>query len=541
MTRRVAIRIFGLAAIVGLLSQALLLFNDLGINAPILVAALLGAALVVRPSDCRIDPLDRWIPVAALVISTFIAIRADPILLTLDVAAACLLLGAAMAAIAGEAVTRRSAAKVVELGFLVLGWAGVGILRVAAALSRPDPRAAAADDAPGGVDAVLPSGARVPPWLGPVARGLLIAIPLLLIFGSLFSAADAAFDRLMGRLFTWQVDLGSLPFRLAFAFVIAWGVAGLLAVAVGAIGIDAEDEDGSAAAARRRPLVAQSLGAAAAGLPPADGIDAFGARIRLGAIEAATILVAVDVLFGVFVALQLAYLFGGLDTLAATGLPYAQYARSGFFELVWVAVLAGGLLAVVHAVAARRTPALVGAGLALAGLTAVVLASALLRLRIYQDAYGWTELRFYVLAAIVWLAMGIAITVVLLARDRMAWLLHGLAIAALVVLIGANVAGPSRVVAEQNVARVLNPALVPVDGETGLDVDYAIRLGDDAIPALIAALPALDAQDRSRLETRLRARQQALQSSHAMDWPAWNVGRQAALAALVAMGQRSPP
>jgi hypothetical protein len=39
------------------------------------------------------------------------------------------------------------------------------------------------------------------------------------------------------------------------------------------------------------------------------------------------------------------------------------------------------------------------AAFALAGLTAVVLASALLRLRIYQDAYGWTELRFYVLVA----------------------------------------------------------------------------------------------------------------------------------------------
>jgi hypothetical protein len=169
---------------------------------------------------------------------------------------------------------------------------------------------------------------------------------------------------------------------------------------------------------------------------------------RLGPIEAATILVAVDVLFGVFVLLQLAYLFGGQDTLAATGLPYAQYARSGFFELVWVAVLAGGLLAIVHAIAVRRTPALVGAGLALAGLTAVVLASALLRLRIYQDAYGWTELRFYVLATIVWLAIGIGITVALLARDRMGWLLHGLAMGALVVLVGMNVVGPSRLIAD---------------------------------------------------------------------------------------------
>src|SRR6185369_12642068 len=114
----------------------------------------------------------------------------------------------------------------------------------------------------------------------------------------------------------------------------------------------------------------QSLGAAALGLPDPDGSVAFGPPVRLGAIESATILVAVDVLFAIFVLLQIAYLFGGQDTLAATGLPYAQYARRGFFELVWVAVLAGGLLATVHAVAARRSRVLVGAGLALAVLTA---------------------------------------------------------------------------------------------------------------------------------------------------------------------------
>jgi two-component system sensor histidine kinase BaeS len=177
----------------------------------------------------------------------------------------------------------------------------------------------------------------------------------------------------------------------------------------------------------------------------------------------------------------------------------------------------------------------VGAGLVLAGLTAVVLASALLRLRIYQDAYGWTELRFYVLASIVWLATGIGITVALLWRDRMGWLLHGLAMAAVVVLIGINIVGPSRLIAEQNVARVLNPRLVPADGLTGLDVTYATRLGDDAIPALVAVLPALPPADRSELDLRLRMRRDALAAADTTGWPSWNVGREAARAALATL------
>jgi hypothetical protein len=526
MTRRTAIRVLALAGLVGLLSQALLLGNLLGVNAPLLTAALLATGWLVRPADRRIDPVDWWLPVGAVAVSAGIAVRADPVLDVLDAGVACGLLGASMAALAGLAVTRRSALVVVELGFVVLGWAGVGIVRVIPALARREPPA----DAP---EPDRPIRSRLPAWAVPVARGLLLALPIVLIFTSLFAAADAVFDRLVGGLFVWDLDLGELPLRLAIAFLIGWAVAGLLAVATGR----AIEPDGLGFVPRPvdEPLP-QSLGAAAAGLPTATDRRGGSSPLRLGAIEAATILVAVDVLFAIFVVLQIAYLFGGLDTLAATGLPYAQYARSGFFELVRVAVLAGALLAAVHAVAARRTPLLVGSGLVLAGLTAVVLASALLRLRIYQDAYGWTELRFYVLATIVWLAIGIAVTVVLLVRDQMRWLLHGLAMAAIAVLVGINLVGPSRVIAEQNVARVLDPSLVPPDGRTGLDVPYALRLGDDAIPALVRALPALSPPDRSALELRLVQRRSALLEPETTGWPSWNLGREAARDALRTVG-----
>ena len=552
MTRPLAVRILALAGIIGLVAQALLLGNLLGINAPLLSAALLAAAWVVRPADRAIDPLDRWLPPAALAMSVGIALRADPTLLALDLLAACGLLGASMAAVAGEAVTRRSAVRIAEMGAMVLGWAAIGAVRVAAATRRIVPAAdmSGADGmgaaGQGAGWAGIPS--RLPTWVGPVARGLLIAIPALLIFGALFSAADAAFDRLMGRLLTWDVELGEVPVRLTVALVIAWGVAGLLAVAAGGVGLGGgrEDDDrlggphldGATPTTSAAEPRAQSLGAAAWTPPQTDHARPELPALRLGAIESATVLIAVDVLFGIFVILQLAYLFGGQDTLAATGLPYAQYARSGFFELVWVAVLAGGLLATVHAIAARRTVVLVAAGLALVGLTAVVLASALLRLRIYQDAYGWTELRFYVLAAIAWLAVGLAITAVLLARDRMRWLLHGLAMSAIGVLLLVNLVGPSRLIAEQNVARVLDPSLVPPDGRSGLDVSYARRLGDDAIPALVSALPALAGTDRSELRFVLERRQRELAEALATGWPSWNLGREAARQALAGLPPR---
>ncbi|HEX5825814.1 MAG TPA: DUF4153 domain-containing protein, partial [Candidatus Limnocylindrales bacterium] len=167
-----------------------------------------------------------------------------------------------------------------------------------------------------------------------------------------------------------------------------------------------------------------------------------------------------------------------------------------------------------------------------------VLASAFLRLRIYQDAYGWTELRFYVLATIVWLAIGIALTIVLLARDRMRWLLHGLAISAVAVLVAINLIGPARVIAEQNVARLLDPSLVPADGRTGLDVRYARLLGDDAVPALAAALPALQGEARNDLIRLLDNRKQALDDASTAGWPSWNLGRELARQALGGLPDR---
>ena len=330
MTRSIAIRILALAAALGLAGQALLVGNVFGLNLLLLALALLGAAVLVRPPDAAIDRADVWLPIAAIAVVAGVAIRADPLLDLLDLGTGCLLLGASIAGIGGIAVTRRSAIGVVVLGTMALGWLGAGILRVTAATRRPSRD----EDAP---------ARRLPAWAAPVARGLLLAIPVLFVFSALFASADAVFATLTARLFDLQLDLGELPVRLAAAGLIAWVVAGLLAIAAGDM---RSWRDAEAAAFATQP---RSLGAAAA----SDPLDR-GAIPILGSIEAVTILVAVDVLFAVFVLLQLAYLFGGQDTLAATGLPYAQYARSGFFELVVVAVLAGGLDATGEPAADRR-------------------------------------------------------------------------------------------------------------------------------------------------------------------------------------------
>ena len=172
-----------------------------------------------------------------------------------------------------------------------------------------------------------------------VIRGLALALPVLLIFGLLFASADAIFASFAETLFDWQVDLGELPIRASVAFAVAWVVAGLLSVATGVADEAGPGVASAMQAPRSAPPPMQSLGAAVATVP-----ESRPATPRLGVVESLTILVAVDVLFAVFVGLQLAYLFGGLDTMAAGGITYADYARRGFFELVAVTCLSGCLV-----------------------------------------------------------------------------------------------------------------------------------------------------------------------------------------------------
>ena len=86
-----------------------------------------------------------------------------------------------------------------------------------------------------------------------------------------------------------------------------------------------------------------------------------------------------------------------------------------------------------------------------------------------------------------------------LATDRTRWLGHAMAVIGVLALVGLNVLAPAAFVAERNVQRVIDPSLVPPDGEATLDADYLAVLPDDAIPVLVAALPALPPADAERL------------------------------------------
>jgi hypothetical protein len=482
-----------LALCAGVIGDLLLDGPAPGINVVLMTAIVLGLGWVVRRRGRAPDPLDAWLPIVALMLALGIALRADPFVGLLDLTGAAAFTGASIAAFSGLAVTRRSISVILMIAFSVTAKVIVGMVELIGAARPPARR----------------TPRSIPPWVGAVTRGLFLAVPLVVILAVLFASADPIFQRDIDALLGLRIDLGDLPGRVLVIIGLAWLVAGLLVVA--AEGLPAVES--------------ASLGAAAP-------TQVASVRI-LGTTEALVVLVGVDLVVGSFVGLQLAYLFGGLDTLAAAGMTYSSYARRGYFELVAAAALSGAILVALEYTVIARSRTYLALASGLVALTLVVLASAALRLQLYQDAYGWTELRLYVAVSIVALAATLVTMSAFLLTDRTRWLGHAMAVIGVVALVGLNVIAPPAYVAERNLERVIDPSLVPPGGHASLDADYIGVLPDDAIPAIVAALPRLPPGDAVDVRRLLLARRAELRTSPALDSPfAWNLGRERARAAL---------
>lgn len=482
---RRAVATVALASLLGLVAQLLFFREPLGLNAPLFAALFLAAAWSQRDPAIPLQVRDVWLPASALSFAVFCAVRADAALLGFDVLAATGCVAASVAAWSGVPV---SALPVTGL--------------IAEGLSL-------------GERAILGAADLLPPtWLrlrvAPIrfARasgyvgGVGLAAPFVVLFALLFSSADAVFARSLENIFDLRRIaelLSETPGRLLIALAVAWPAAGALA------------------ALWRVPR------------------DYLTTRPRsLLASETATVaLILVAGLFAIFVTLQIAYLFGGRDTLDAANVTYSAYARRGFFELIAAVTMVGALLFGLELAVRDRGRAYRGAALTLLGLTAVVLASAWYRLDLYQQAYGWTELRFYAIAAIAFLAIALVIFAWSVLRGRMSYALQPLAMAAVFVALAANALGPAGFVARANVARVLDPSGLPADAERTLDADHLVMLGGGAIVELVDAFPRLPPSQRLRAEISLRAELSRRDEDLTPDWQGLNLERERARAALV--------
>lgn len=136
MDRSIARRVLAAGLLLGLLAELVLDGPAFGLNVPLMTVAVLGVAWLLRRPGRAPDPVDVWLPVVALVMAGFVAVRGDPLLAILDGLAALAFTGASMAAFSGLPVTRRSASVIASIGVWVVGALAWGPTR---ACERPVP------------------------------------------------------------------------------------------------------------------------------------------------------------------------------------------------------------------------------------------------------------------------------------------------------------------------------------------------------------------------------------------------------------------
>ncbi|TCO35752.1 signal transduction histidine kinase [Kribbella steppae] len=336
------------------------------------------------------------------------------------------------------------------------------------------------------------AGLRGLPWLGRSAqavKGLRTSAAALrtvvwsllgvVVFGLLFASADAVFAEWAGVVVP-DLELDSFVLR---AFI---------TVAVGGV----------------------VLAATYLGLNPPN-VETGGAPVRPVArrYEWLVPVLLVDAVFLVFLAAQATANFGGHEYLERiTGLTYAEYVHQGFGQLT----VATALTLLVVWAAARKAPRGTKADVAwlrgslglLCLLTLVVVASALYRMHVYQEAYGFTELRLLVDVFEGWLGLLVIGVMVAGVTMKAAWLPRAALLSGAGLLLGLAAINPDAWIAQHNVDRYTATGKV--------DWLYLQGLSDDAVPVL-ATLPD------EAIGCALADREPSTN-----DWLEWNLGRERA-------------
>ncbi|MFG3600831.1 DUF4153 domain-containing protein [Micromonospora chersina] len=323
-----------------------------------------------------------------------------------------------------------------------------------------------------------------------VTGSVVATVLVLLVFGSLLSSADAAFSEVLTAVVP-EINIGTV-----FRWIFLAAVGGLIAVAA-----------------------VYTLAAP----PDLSTVDRPSSR-RLGVLEWAPAIGALTLLFVGFVIVQFTVLFGGeRHVQKVAGLSYSEYARSGFWQLLFVTLLTLAVLGGVSRWASRERPAerhllRVLLGL-LSALSVVIVVSALSRMWTYQKVYSFTGERIFVMAFE--LLLGAVFLMILAAGVRWQgrWIPGTTVALAVAMLLGLAVLNPEDYAAKRNILRY---------ERTGkIDAWYLRALSADATPAL-TGLP--DPVRRCTLSWI------ADDLEESDPWYAWNLGRYRARQALDRVG-----
>lgn len=318
--------------------------------------------------------------------------------------------------------------------------------------------------------------------------GLAIGVPLLLLITGLLMSADVVFQEVVLRLPQFILQFNFMEGLFRFAFII---LSGLLFFGVFQV------------------LYVRAK--------PVDRVeDHQKQNAHWDSITAVTILVMLNSVYVLFAVIQFTYFFS--DGLT-DGFTYAEYARKGFFELVFVTLINWTILTSFLKLVQetrngmKRTMKLMYSLLII--MSGILLASAYQRLSMYEAAYGFTLDRILAHAFMIFLMVIFAYTFIRVWMERIS-LLHFYLIAGLIFYTVLNAVNIEQIVVDNNLERY---------EQTGkADVYYLDSLSYTGWDGLIE-LYEMD-PDYPDLQAVLQERQQWVEQQPQGSWQSFNFKRQ---------------
>lgn len=287
-----------------------------------------------------------------------------------------------------------------------------------------------------------------------IMRGLLLSIPILIVFLILLASADLIFAQKLEDILQYFsiLDLTEHFFRGLLVLIIAYFFIGLIRYAE-------IHSQRTQPVVREKPIISPILGFT----------------------EGATILLSVIVLFSVFVIIQFRYFFSGTMNITTYGFTYSEYARRGFGELVMVAVFSLILIQGIRIATNLNTPKqlsiFIGLVLVMVLMNLVILTSSFQRLLLYESAYGFSSLRTYAHVFIIWLGVLLISVIILELIQKPTFFTNATLMACVGFVFTLNLINVDSFIVQQNLKRA--------DRGLDLDTQYLVSLSSDAIPQLV--------------------------------------------------------
>ena len=214
--------------------------------------------------------------------------------------------------------------------------------------------------------------------LGPIAKGIVLAIPLLLVFGGLFYGADPIFAKLVD-----QIKWPSIKLDVKLVGEVMW--------AVGFFGLSMSMLEGKLAKRVKNRRILKLI---------------TETNVAVGVLE---------ILLAIFAVIQVRYFLVSAETLKALGIVYSEYTRRGYGEMIIASLLAYGVVMWLdYSLRSQRklgtknvnlTKAL---SLLIVVEIAIFIVAATRRNYLYQAAYGFTRIRLLGFSLSAWMVAMLA-------------------------------------------------------------------------------------------------------------------------------------